>query len=134
MLSQHMITVGSYKGIDRILTQFRHTYGFMESVPSWELCKDLEILNAVLHIILENFRIHSTILQVSGLLCISKCDVYWCFLYMLGVDWFYSTKIKIWIKCVVCYVVEVPVTGVSWFYNFLCSARKLEFHEMQRLI
>ena len=42
-----------YKGIDCIMTQLCHTNGYVESVRPWELRKDPEILNVVLHIILE---------------------------------------------------------------------------------
>ena len=35
------------------MTQLRQTNGFVESVRPWELRKDPEILNGVLHIILE---------------------------------------------------------------------------------
>ena len=49
------------------MTQLRQTNGFVESVRPWELCKNPEILNVVLHIILQDW-IFSSWLQVYGLL------------------------------------------------------------------
>ena len=63
-VSTHYNNFEFYKGIDCVMTQLRQTNGFMESVRPWELRKDPEILNVVLHIILENLRICSTLLQV----------------------------------------------------------------------
>lgn len=64
VVTTHYDNYEFYKGVDCIMAQLRQTNGFMESVRPWELRNDIEVLNVVLHIIMENLRVCSILLQV----------------------------------------------------------------------
>lgn len=66
VVTTHYDNYEFYKGVDCIMAQLRQTNGFMESVRPWELRNDIEVLNVVLHIIMENLRVCSILLQVMA--------------------------------------------------------------------
>ena len=108
-----MITSIVLQGYRLIMTQLCHTNCFIESVRPRELCTDLEVLNVWLQIIWENLQICSTLHNIQNKYVKVQCLLKVFCVCLRSTD---STQVKIDTLISCCYINDMPVINVLWFF------------------